>query len=147
MPTHVHGLFRLYHTNVHKEQSFQITENNLMFKSKVDSTHFLPITAQKTKFSIKDFFSKCDQIQFPERNWSHLLKKPLIKNFIFMQCIFPFYFNTKLCSIAIAMLTMLAMLTVLKSEPILTIFLKTYFTKTISWCPFKTTFVTVKFAI
>ena len=23
------------------------------------------ITAQKMKFSIKDFFSKCDQIQFP----------------------------------------------------------------------------------
>ena len=25
----------------------------------------LPFTAQKMKFSIKDFFSKCDQIQFP----------------------------------------------------------------------------------
>ena len=34
---------------------------------------------KKMKFSIKDFFSKCDQI----RIWSHLLKKSLIKNFIF----------------------------------------------------------------
>ena len=40
------------------------------------------ITAQKTKFSIKDFFSKCDQIS-RLRIWSHLLKKSLIENFIF----------------------------------------------------------------
>ena len=32
------------------------------------------------KFSIKDFFSKCDQIL---RIWSHLLKKSLTENFIF----------------------------------------------------------------
>ena len=43
-------------------------------------------TAQKIKFSIKDFFSKCDQIQFPAlRIWSHLLNKSLMENFIFMQ--------------------------------------------------------------
>ena len=34
-------------------------------------------TAQKMKFSIKDFFSKYDQIR------SHLLKKSLMENFIF----------------------------------------------------------------
>ena len=33
------------------------------------------------KFSIKDFFSKCDQI----RSSSHLLKKSLMENFIFVQ--------------------------------------------------------------
>ena len=32
-------------------------------------------TAQKRKFSIKDFFSKCDQIRRKLRIWSHLLKK------------------------------------------------------------------------
>ena len=37
-------------------------------------------TAQKMKFSIKDFFSKCDQIL---RIWSHLLNKSLMGNFIF----------------------------------------------------------------
>ena len=44
---------------------------------------FLSYTAQKMKFSIKDFFSKCDQIRRKLRIWSHLLKKSLIENFIF----------------------------------------------------------------
>ena len=35
------------------------------------------------KFSIKDFFSKCDQIRSFLQIWSHLLKKSLMKNFIF----------------------------------------------------------------
>ena len=42
------------------------------------------VTKQKMKFSIKDFFSKCDQIRSPLWIWSHLLKKSLIKNFIFL---------------------------------------------------------------
>ena len=37
----------------------------------------------KMKFSIKDFFGKCDQIRKKLRIWSHLLKKSLMKNFIF----------------------------------------------------------------
>ena len=40
-------------------------------------------TAQKMKFSIKDWFSKCDQIRRNPRIWSHLLKKSLMENFIF----------------------------------------------------------------
>ena len=35
------------------------------------------------KFSVKDFFSKCDQIRRELRIWSHLLKKSLMGNFIF----------------------------------------------------------------
>ena len=35
------------------------------------------------KFSIKDFFSKCDRIRKKLRIWSHLLKKFLMDNFIF----------------------------------------------------------------
>ena len=42
-------------------------------------------TAQKMKFSIKDFFSKCDQIRSFLRIWSHLLKKFLMENFFFVQ--------------------------------------------------------------
>ena len=38
---------------------------------------------QKMKFSIKDFFSKCEQIRRKLRIRSHLLKKPLMENFIF----------------------------------------------------------------
>ena len=45
--------------------------------SPLDKTH----TAQKMKFFIKDFFSKCDKIR--RKHWSHLLKKSLMKNFIF----------------------------------------------------------------
>ena len=51
-------------------------------------------TAQKMKFFIKDFLSKCDQIlsflhlqfhaYFSLRIWSHLLKKSLMENFIFL---------------------------------------------------------------
>ena len=37
------------------------------------------ITAQKVKFSIKDFFSKCNQIRIFLRIWSNLLKKCLIE--------------------------------------------------------------------
>ena len=40
-------------------------------------------TGQKMKFSIKDFFSKRDQIRSFLQIWSHLLKNYLIKNFIF----------------------------------------------------------------
>ena len=40
-------------------------------------------TAQKMKFSIKDLFSKFDQILRKLRIWSHLLKKYLMENFIF----------------------------------------------------------------
>ena len=39
-------------------------------------------TAQKMKFSIKYFFSKCDQIRWEIKTWSHLLKKSLMENFI-----------------------------------------------------------------
>ena len=39
------------------------------------------ITAQKMKFSIKDFSRKCDQIRRKLRIWSHLLEKSLMENF------------------------------------------------------------------
>ena len=35
------------------------------------------------KYSIKDFFDKCDQILGKLRIWSHLLKNFLMENFIF----------------------------------------------------------------
>ena len=40
------------------------------------------------KFSIKDFFSKCDQICSSLRILSHLLKKSLMENFIFSAVLF-----------------------------------------------------------
>ena len=38
---------------------------------------------RKLKFSITDFFSKCDQIWSFLQIWSHLLKKSVIDNFMF----------------------------------------------------------------
>ena len=55
----------LYHSNIHQIISYD-TDN-----------------AQKVKFSIKDFFSKCDQIRRKLRIWSYFLKKSLLENFIF----------------------------------------------------------------
>ena len=41
-----------------------------------------PLTAQKMKFSIKDVFSKCDQICHFLRIWGHLLKKSLMETLL-----------------------------------------------------------------
>ena len=52
-------------------------------------------TLQKMKFSIKDFSSKCDQIRNFLRNLSHLLKKAVMKNFIFCAVPYPKTRNQK----------------------------------------------------
>ena len=44
----------------------------------------LTSTAQKVNFSSKDFLNKGDQIHRKLRIWSHLLKKSLMQNFIFL---------------------------------------------------------------
>ena len=41
-----------------------------------------PTLYKKSKFSIKNFFNKCDQIRSFLRIWSHLLQKSLMENFI-----------------------------------------------------------------
>ena len=43
----------------------------------------LPHTAEKMKFAIKNFHSKCDKVRSFLQIWSHLLKKSLMENFIF----------------------------------------------------------------
>ena len=48
-----------------------------------NNTNHVNITSQKVKFSIKDIFSKCDQICRKLWIWSQLLKKSLMENFIF----------------------------------------------------------------
>ena len=54
---------------------------NILAISKISSK--ITDIAQKTKFSMKDFLSKRDQIRKFLRIWSHLLKKSLMENFIF----------------------------------------------------------------
>ena len=51
-----------------------------MYKRSVLGDIFL--TVQKMKFSIKAFFSKCDQIPWKLRIQSHVLNKSLMENFI-----------------------------------------------------------------
>ena len=53
----------------------------LIKRRKINKAHFTP---QKMKFSIKDFFSKCDQTHSFLRIWSHWLKKSLMQNLIFL---------------------------------------------------------------
>ena len=61
---------------------------NLSLLQQFTSVHLkVPITlfhtAEKMKFSIKDFCNKCDKIRRKLWIWSHLLKKSLMENFIF----------------------------------------------------------------
>ena len=53
---------------------------NAVLTISLDSNCKFIHTAQKMKFSMKDFFSKCDQIRKKLRIWSHLLKKYLMEN-------------------------------------------------------------------
>ena len=55
--------------------------------------YFISGTAQKVKFSIKNFFSKCDKIHRKSRAW--LLKKFLMENFIFcgVSIVYRYYRN------------------------------------------------------
>ena len=48
------------------------------------------------KFSIKDFFCKCDEIRRKLQIWSHVLKKSLMENFIFRANNFSFIKNESL---------------------------------------------------
>ena len=56
--------------------------NGLKFES-LTLLYSIHHNAQKMKFSIKVFFSKCDQIRSFLRIWLHLLQKSLTENFIF----------------------------------------------------------------
>ena len=52
-------------------------------RQKVNETFLTLDTSQKMNFSIKDFFSKCDQIRRKLEIWSNLWKKSLMENRIF----------------------------------------------------------------
>ena len=75
------------------QDSWKIWSNLNVFLSRNSKTVCnIDDTAQKMKFSIKDFFSKCDQIRISLRIWSHLLKKFSVKIFIF--CAVCMYIHT-----------------------------------------------------
>ena len=57
------------------------------------SNCLINFAAQKMRFSIKDFFSKCEQIRRKPRIWSLLLKKSLMENFIFCAVFVKYFFR------------------------------------------------------
>ena len=79
------SIFWLEHLYIlNKIQRPALKVNVLWCKTGIHSWNFSEkVTAQKMKFSIKDSFSKCDQIRRKLRIWSHLLKKSLMENLIF----------------------------------------------------------------
>ena len=82
-------------------------------KIKRQSERYIIYTAQKIKFSIKDFFSKCDQIRRKLRILSHLLKKSLMENFIFCAV---FMSQDELLSLSIHVEFLLNLIPVLKTK-------------------------------
>ena len=62
-----------------------------LFLQKTKGLTGFQMTAQKMKFSVKDFLSKCDQIRRKLRIWSHSLKKALMKNSIFCAVNIPVF--------------------------------------------------------
>ena len=60
----------------------------------ISRVFFKENTAQKSKFSIKDFFSKCEKIRSFLRIWSHFLKKSLMENFTFCAIFFTLFMST-----------------------------------------------------
>ena len=77
---------------LHNLSSCLLSHHNLSSFQKRCHAYFLAeyfLTLHKQwNFFIKDFFSKYDQIRSFLRIWSHLLKKSLIENFIFVECQF-----------------------------------------------------------
>ena len=81
-----HFPFLVFQRYYNKVLSLKFCTCQFISQSKLlhfDLESFVRGTARKMKFSITDFFSKCDQIHSFLRIWSHLLKKSVSKNFIF----------------------------------------------------------------
>ena len=79
----VHDDYTSLHEDLLRKYNIQSLANKYSIISQRTSQTFRRnYTAQKMKFSIKDFFSNCDQIRTFLRVWSHLLKKFLVENFI-----------------------------------------------------------------
>ena len=75
---HAVMLFSTVKNSVRKtaDINYELDQLNLLFECLY--------IAQKVKFSIKDFFSECDQIRRKMWIWSYLLKKSLMENFVFL---------------------------------------------------------------
>ena len=76
-------LFTMEEQSLTREMAF-LLKNVYMIYLYFHSFLLKSTTAQKKKFFIKYFFSKCDKMHRKLWIWSHLPKKSLIGNFIFL---------------------------------------------------------------
>ena len=72
----------MLHSGTLNNKIYRLHEKSLRIVYSDYKSSFIT-TAQRMKFSIKNFFGKCDQIPIFLLGWSHLLKKSLMENFIF----------------------------------------------------------------
>ena len=75
-------IFFFYNVSLH----IPLNINCIILYGKINAGTLSKTTVQKMTFSVKDFFSKCEQILRKVRKlqiWPHLLKKFLTENFIF----------------------------------------------------------------
>ena len=84
MPYNVTTHLQLYR-HADRKPHKQLTESMLLYSQILEiishKLYQFRFTAQKMKFSIKNFFGKCDQIRRFLGIWPHLLKKSLMENF------------------------------------------------------------------
>ena len=73
------GLFNRHQI---KKENFKVFNNEGFHFMHLSINSLLNNIPQKMKYSTKDFFSKCNQINWKIRIWSHLLKKSLMENLI-----------------------------------------------------------------
>ena len=82
--------YSLYDNGLRHERVNAILRVWICYREFYDWNEMNHIT-QIIKFSIKDFFSKCDQIPSFLRILSHLLKKSIMENFVFCAVLFTDY--------------------------------------------------------
>ena len=78
---------------------FLLPDLNILDTTFAERTCYLFFSAQKMKFSIEDFFRKCDRIHRNLRIWSHLLKNPQKKTSFFVQCLLIKIYSYKLVQV------------------------------------------------
>ena len=75
------GAFLSIHEGINTAQKMKLFMKYIFSKSLHKKFGYIHGTKHEG-FSIKDFFTECDQIRRKLRIWSHSLKKSLIENFI-----------------------------------------------------------------
>ena len=88
------------HKNIHSTQNYTLITAHFLKRCYGSLIEILQVAQKKIRqlespanwcvccwhYTKKNFFGKCDQIHSFLRIWSHLLKKSLMGNFIFVQC-------------------------------------------------------------